>query len=234
MEATIVANENRLPDVVLSRIKRELKSGNSERAYLGLEEWFQVERRYIGEAAKLLAQHYASYWEPEIARDAVAKARRAASVAVGCLDDSREMAQLIDEILLFVAELSSGTEEVQAAERELDVVQDFVGPHLMYEAMPRIEATYSAAKRQLEQGRYRLAILFIRRAATVSERVLPPHNALRLAVSTTLAEILWLSGEEAEAESILREIVRVGSALGDEHTATLSGRSLLAWISHSD
>jgi hypothetical protein len=87
LEATIAASEDRLPDVVLSRIKTELKSSNYERAYLGLEEWFQIERRYIGEAAKLLAQHYASYGEPEIARDAAAKARRAASVAVGCLDD---------------------------------------------------------------------------------------------------------------------------------------------------
>jgi hypothetical protein len=79
LENEVAASKSRVAEVVLARHTAELNQGNHESAYLILEDWFQVERGYIGEAAKRLAEHYASYAEPEVARDAVAKVRRAAS-----------------------------------------------------------------------------------------------------------------------------------------------------------
>jgi hypothetical protein len=197
LEKAVAANETRIAELVLSRYTAELKQGNHERAFLVLEDWFQVERGYIGEVAKRLAEHYGSYGAPEIARDAIKKAQRVAFVAMGCLDNPKEINDLIEELSVFAAEFASGAEDSGRFERALDILHDFAGSRSMDELLPRIMASAAVARSQLEEGRYQLATLFAQRGLDLATRVLPIEHQLRLSTARTLAECLSLSSSLA-------------------------------------
>ena len=231
LEELVAAIESRVAEVVLDRHLAELQQGNYERAYLAIEDWFETERRHIGEATKRLAEHYASYGEPELARDAMAKSRRAASVAIACLDEAKEIVDLVDEIAVVSAEFASGSEELEQIGHALDIVHDFAGPPSISEALQRVIAAISTADHQLDEGRYRLATLFADRAVRVARRALPVDHELRLSALLKFAQCLHLNGRDIDAEKVLREIIVIQlRTFGEEHPQTLLGQSLLAQV----
>ena len=103
-----------------------VKQENYAQAIAALEEWFETQRLDIGQIAKRLAEHYVSYSEPEVLRSTLARAERAATLASLCLDDPKEVADLLNEIQIIAAENPSVKSNAHL-ERALDVVEDFAG-----------------------------------------------------------------------------------------------------------
>jgi tetratricopeptide (TPR) repeat protein len=227
LQESLAATEIRLPEVALRRRSFELEQGNHELANLLIEDWFRNDRTSIGEAAKQLSTHYASYAEPEIVCDAMTKSQRMMSVAIGCFDRSDEMIGLSDEMSRFVEELSSSSDQVEPG-RPLDISRDFAGPRTLDERLLRIVIAESAARHELSKSRYKRAAILASRAVSLTERTLAKDHPLRLSVGRTLAECWIRTGNEVDAEKMLREMIAVQSkVLGDDDWETLSSQSLL-------
>jgi|SRR5271166_582426 len=101
------ADNTGLAQVALGTHDTEAKQGNEARAIVALEEWFEAQRSQIGGIGKLLAEHYISYSEPEIIKDALSKAQRAATLSLLCIDKPQELGDLLSEISILLDETRS-------------------------------------------------------------------------------------------------------------------------------
>jgi hypothetical protein len=226
LESALQAAERRLAESALLRHTREKREGNDIPAVVALEEWFEAERYSIGTAAKILAEHYASYGEPELVRDALRKSYAAALVALGCAKNPVELRKLSDEIAILSAEFQE-TPTTQL-ERSVDILNDFLGPSLSGEVEQRTAATISTAERRMAEGRYRIAFFLADRAVRIAKR-LPIDHRLKHLASSLYGECLLLTGRPAEAEAILRDTFSEQERIdGYDAVSTLSTRLRLA------
>lgn len=115
-----------LAQTALTKHNLNVEQQNFAQAIACLEEWFEEQRADIGQIAQHLAEHYVSYSESEILRSALARAERAATLAALCLDNPKEISDLLNEIRLVAAEFPAERMD-EHYERVLDVVEDFAG-----------------------------------------------------------------------------------------------------------
>ena len=217
---------------VLKKYTNETKDGNYAQGIAGLEEWFQSQKEDIGTITRHLANHYVSYFEPEIMHDSFARAERAATLASLCLDDPKEVHDLLHEVKIIVDENSSAKVDARF-KRALDVIEDYWGPSNPDDAQNFVNAATERAQENIRGGRYWIALHLARRANAVAERSIPNEEE-RLSALSTLVGALYHVGRYTESETLGRRALAISEkALGPEHLQTATSLNNLANLATS-